>query len=406
MLKRQMYLQKLQNWHNTPLIKVLTGMRRSGKSTLLRLWQAELVMQGVPKDNIFFVNLESLYYEHLRDYRAMYDAILSKAQQIQGKLYILLDEVQEIVGWERVVNSCRVDLDCDIIVTGSNAKLLSGELATLLAGRYVELKIYPLSFGEYIDFVTATPSGENVKKNREQQFADYLRFGGLPGIHQLHGNDEYIFQYLSDIFNSILLKDIVARYNIRDTALLESIIRYIMDNIGNTFSAKTVADFLKNQGRRLGTETVYNYIQAMETACLLHKAVRYDIKGKRLLETQEKYYLADLGIRHAIIGYKSQDIADLLENTVYLELKRRGYTVYIGKQQNLEVDFVAEKQGERLYIQVCYWLTEDNIVREFKPLEQIDDNYEKFVLSMNSYTNGDNNGIRQRNIIDFLLQSD
>lgn len=250
--------------------------------------------------------------------------------------------------WEKAVNSFRVDFDCDIYITGSNARLLAGELATLLAGRYIEIRIYPLSFTEYLKFAKTNEKEANL--SLQEHFANYLKFGGLPGIHQMKWEEDLLTQYLSDIYNSVLLKDVIERNKIRDTALLESIVRYLMDNIGNTFSARTISSFLKSQGRRLSTETVYNYLKALENAFLIHKVPRFDIKGKRLLETQEKYYLSDLGLRHAVIGYRDNDIAGVLENVVYLELLRQGYSVSIGKQGVAEVDFVAQKKNKTAYI--------------------------------------------------------
>lgn len=401
MIAREKYMKQIRDFIDKPVIKVLTGMRRSGKSALLELIIEELLSRGIPKQHIIHINFESLRYENLKEYHALYTELSSQADKINGKAYILLDEIQEVSGWEQVVNSLRVDYDCDIYVTGSNARLLSGELATLLAGRYVEIRIYPLDFQEYLDFAASNPDEANL--TRQEHFANFLRFGGLPGIHQMRWEETRVMQYLTDIYNSVLLKDVIARNNIRDTALLESIVQYLMDNIGNTFSAKTISDFLKSQGRKLSTETVYNYLKALEAAFLIHKASRFDIKGKRLLETQEKYYLSDLGLRHAVIGYRDNDIAGLLENTVYLELLRRGYSVHIGKQDVAEVDFVANHADNRIYIQVCYVLTEDNTNREFAPLEAIDDNYEKMVISADTLINFNRGGIRQKNIIHFLL---
>lgn len=323
-------------------------------------------------------------------------------EKISGRLYILLDEIQEVDGWQQAINSLRVDIDCDIYVTGSNARLLSGELATLLAGRYVEIRVYPLDLKEYLAFAETNEGESNLTV--QDHFSNFVRFGGLPGIHQMAWEESRITQYLQDIYNSVLLKDVIARNNIRDTALLESIIRYLMDNMGNTFSAKTITDFLKSQGRKLSIETVYNYLRALESAFLIHKVVRFDIKGKKILETQEKYYLSDLGIRHAVMGYRDNDIAGVLENIVYLELLRRGYTVKIGKQSVAEVDFVADRRDERLYVQVCYILTPENTDREFAPLEAITDNYEKVVLSMDTLLHINRGGIRQKNIMDFLLE--
>lgn len=402
MIVRERYMQPVRDFMDKPVVKIITGMRRSGKSGLLELTRQELLARSVNDQNIIFINFESLRYEALRNYQALYAEIADRAEQAQGRLYILLDEIQEVDGWERVVNSLRVDFDCDIYVTGSNARLLSGELATLLAGRYVEIRVYPLDFKEYLDF--AAGNEVEAKLTRQEQFSHFVHFGGLPGIHQIKWEESRIMQYLNDIYNSVLLKDVVARHKIRDTELLERIVFYLMDNIGNTFSAKTISDFLKSQGRKLSTETVYNYLKALESAFLIHKAARFDIKGKRILETQEKYYLADSGLRHAVMGYRDNDIAGVLENIVFMELLRRGFSVKIGKQDAAEVDFVADRSDERLYIQVCYILTPENIDREFAPLEAIADNYEKLVLSTDTLLRVNRSGIRQQNIMEFLLE--
>ncbi|QNM02245.1 ATP-binding protein [Simiaoa sunii] len=404
MIARPRYMKIIKDFMDKPVIKVITGMRRSGKSALLELTKQELLNIGKTPDNIIYINFESLRYEYLKEYRALYQHLIELGDKTTGKLYILLDEIQEVDGWQQVINSLRVDMDCDIYVTGSNARLLSGELATLLAGRYVEIRVYPLDFKEYLKFAE-TNEGE-AGLTRQEHFANYVRFGGLPGIHQMTWEEDRIIQYLQDIYNSVLLKDVIARNNIRDTVLLENIVKYIMDNIGNTFSAKTISDFLKSQGRKLSTETVYNYLKALANAFLIAKVARFDIKGKKILETQEKYYLSDLGIRHAVMGYRDNDIAGVLENIVYLELLRREYAVNIGKQGTTEVDFVANRRDERLYVQVCYILTPENTNREFAPLEAIADNYEKMILSMDSLLHINRGGIRQKNILDFLLENE
>ena len=402
MIPREHYMEQIRDFIDRPVVKVLTGMRRSGKSALLELTKEELLSRGIPPEDIFNINFESLRYERLKEYHALYQEISDRAEKIGGRLYILLDEIQEVDGWEQVINSLRVDLDCDIYITGSNARLLSGELATLLAGRYVEIRVHPLSFKEYLDFAACHPDERSL--SRQEHFSNYLRFGGLPGIHQIKWEEERILQYLADIFHSVLLKDVIARNKIRDTALLESVVQYLMDNVGNTFSAKTISDFLKSQKRRLSTETVYTYLKALESAFLIHKVPRFDIKGKRFLETLEKYYLSDLGLRHAVLGYRNEDIAGLLENVVYQELCRRGYSVSIGKQGVAEVDFVADRRDERLYIQVCYILTEENFEREFAPLGAIADHHEKVVLSTDTLTHINRDGIQQKNVMDFLLE--
>ena len=401
MIIREIYMNQIRSYINTPVIKVITGMRRSGKSALLELTRDELKRSGISDNNIIYINFESLRYADLKTDMMLYQHIMDLSNTIKGKIYILLDEIQEVDDWEKIINSFRVDLDCDIYVTGSNAKLLSGELATLLAGRYVEIHVYPLSFSEYIKFTENDEEGKN--KSIDKKFADYIRYGGLPGIHQLKWDEKAVMQYLEDIYNSVILKDVVQRNNIRDTALLEAIIHYLMDNIGNTFSAKTVSDFLKSQGRKLSVETVYNYIEALQSAFIINKVKRFDIKGKKILETQEKYYMSDLGLRHAVMGFNDNDISGVLENVVYEELLRRGYKVYIGKQGVAEVDFVAENKEDRIYIQVCYILHEGDIEREFAPLEAISDNYEKIVISADSLMKINRNGIKQKYIIDFLL---
>ena len=403
MIPRDRYMQQIRDFMDKPVIKVLTGVRRSGKSALLLLTIEELKKRKIPDNNIIHINFESLKYERLKDFHLLYEEISHRVESASGRIYIFLDEIQEVPDWEKAVNLLRVDFNCDIYITGSNAKLLSGELATLLAGRYVEIHVYPLDFKEYLDFAKTNP--EEAELDRQQNFANFIRYGGLPGVHQMKWEQEPLMQYLTDIYNSVLLKDVIQRYKIRDTALLESIAIYLMDNIGNTFSAKTISDFLKSQGRKLSTETVYNYLKALEGAFLIHKVPRFDIKGKRLLETQEKYYLSDLGLRHAVMGYRDNDISGILENVVYLELLRRGYSVKIGKQGSAEVDFVADKGNDRLYVQVCYVLTDENTNREFAPLEAIDDNYEKVVISTDSLMNFNRGGIKQKNILDFLLEN-
>ena len=403
MIKRNLYLEEIKKYINKPIIKVITGMRRSGKSMILKLIQEELQNIGIVKENIIYMNFESLIFMDIKDFEALYKHIIEKTSDKKRKTYILLDEIQEVKGWEKAINSFLVDLDVDIYITGSNANLLSSELATYIAGRYVEIKIYPLSFQEYIDFVS-----ENNKENPlslDEYFTQYLNFGGLPGIHIFNYNKEEIYQYLVDVYNSILLRDVIARNNIRDIELLESVVLYIMDNIGNIFSAKSISDFLKNQGRKLSVETIYNYLKALENAFIISKVQRYDIKGKNILETQEKYYLSDLGFRHAKLGYQSNDISGYLENIVFLELLRRKYKVNIGKQDNKEIDFVANLRDENLYLQVTYLLASlETIEREFSPLKSIKDNYPKMVLSMDSLPESNIEGIKRKRIIDFLLE--
>lgn len=403
MIKRELYLKKIRNFIDKPVIKVITGMRRSGKSMILKLISQELLERGILSQNIIYINFESLMFSDLTEFRALYNHVIEKSQTLTGKVYILLDEIQEVEHWEKAVNSFMVDLDCDIYITGSNANLLSSELATYIAGRYVKIKVYPLSFREYIDFAKIQ-NPQNILSN-EEYFEQYLQFGGLPGIHNFSYDKSNIYQYLSDIYSSILLKDVVAKNNIRDVELLERIILYIFDNIGNTFSAKNVSDFLKSQGRKLSRETVYNYLKALESAYIISSVQRYDVKGKALLETMEKFYLTDLGFRHAKLGYRPNDIAGYLENIIYLELIRRKYTVNIGKLGTKEIDFIGTLENEKLYIQVTYLLASpETVEREFSPLKKIEDNYPKYVLSMDNLGKYNIDGIVRKRIIDFLLE--
>ena len=403
MIKREQYLKKIRQFMDKPVIKVITGMRRSGKSMILKLISKELEENGINKENIIFINFESLMFAELTNFKNLYSYIIDKSQNITGKIYILLDEIQEVDSWEKAINSLLVDLNCDIYITGSNANLLSSELATYIAGRYIEIKVFPLSFKEFIEFSKI----QNPQKiyTTEEYFEQYLKFGGLPAIHNFSQDKTSIYQYLTDIYNSVLLKDVISRNNIRDIELLERVILFIFDNIGNTFSAKKISDFLKNQGRKLSTETVYNYLKALENAYIISKVQRYDIKGKSILETQEKFYLLDLGLKHSQLGYRANDIAGHLENIIYLELLRRKYNINSGKLRTKEMDFIGQRENEKLYIQVTYLLASDDTVeREFAPLKDIKDNYPKYVLSMDNLTKFNINGIERKKIIDFLLE--
>lgn len=402
MIKRENYINEIKKFMNKPIVKVITGMRRSGKSMILKLISQELIENGVDKKNIIEINFESLMFSELTEFKKLYTYIMEKAQELQGKIYIFLDEIQEVKYWEKAINSLMVDLDCDIYITGSNANLLSSELATYIAGRYVEIKVYPLSFKEYIEFAKVENPSQTL--SNEEYFEQYLKFGGLPAIHNFDYDKDTIYQYLEDIYNSVLLKDVIARNGIRDIELLERIVLYVLDNIGNTFSAKNISDFLKSQGRKLSRETVYNYLKAMENAYIISRVQRYDIKGKAILETQEKFYLTDLGLRHTKLGYRANDIAGYLENIIYLELLRRKYIVNIGKLGTKEIDFIGSLRDEKLYIQVTYLLaSSETIEREFSPLRSIKDNYPKYVLSMDNLEKYNIDGIVREKIIEFLL---
>ena len=402
MLKRDEYIKQIVPFIDKDVIKVLTGIRRSGKSVMLKLLMEELKNRGINENQFIYINFENLKYRNLKNYEKLYDFILNKVDDKYKSYYIFLDEIQEVEEWERCVNSLRVDeeLRFDIYITGSNAKLLSGELSTYLAGRYIEFVVYPFSFKEFFEIIQEKNQEIKVK----EAFQKYVKFGGMPFLHNLDYNFEASMQYLQDLYASIILKDITQRNNIRDTDLLERIINYIVMNIGNTFSATSISKFFKSENRKVATETILNYIKACEEAFLVYRVARNDLLGKKILNVNEKYYIADHGIREAIMENNQKNINQVLENIVYFEMLRRGYNVKIGKVDNLEVDFVCKKNDETIYIQVSYLLaSEDTKEREFSVLENIKDNYPKYVLSMDEFDMS-RNGIKHVNLIEFLVK--
>lgn len=402
MLKRDEYIKKIVPFIDKDVIKVLTGIRRSGKSVMLKLLMEELKNIGINEKQFIYINFENLKYRNLKNYERLYDFILNKVDNKYKSYYIFLDEIQEVEEWEKCVNSLRVDEDFnfDIYITGSNAKLLSGELSTYLAGRYIEFVVYPFSFKEFFEIMKE----KNKEIDLKEAFQDYVKFGGMPFLHNLDYNFEASMQYLQDLYASIILKDITQRNNIRDTDLLERIINYVVMNIGNTFSATSISKFFKSENRKVATETILNYIKACEEAFLIYRVARNDLLGKKILNVNEKYYIADHGIREAIMENNQKNINQVLENIVYFEMLRRGYNVKIGKVDNLEVDFVCKKNDETIYIQVSYLLaSEDTKEREFSVLENIKDNYPKYVLSMDEFDMS-RNGIKHVNLIEFLIK--
>ena len=402
MLKRDEYIKQIVPFIDKDVIKVLTGIRRSGKSVMLKLLMEELKNRGINENQFIYINFENLKYRNLKNYERLYDFILNKVDDKYKSYYVFLDEIQEVEEWERCVNSLRVDEDFnfDIYITGSNAKLLSGELSTYLAGRYIEFVVYPFSFKEFFEIIQEKNQEIKVK----EAFQKYVKFGGMPFLHNLDYNFEASMQYLQDLYASIILKDITQRNNIRDTDLLERIINYIIINIGNTFSATSISKFFKSENRKVATETILNYIKACEEAFLVYRVARNDLLGKKILNVNEKYYIADHGIREAIMENNQKDINQVMENIVYFEMLRRGYNVKIGKVDNLEVDFVCKKNDETIYIQVSYLLaSEDTKEREFSVLENIKDNYPKYVLSMDEFDMS-RNGIKHINLIEFLIK--
>ena len=400
MIKREMYMSRIRPFIGSELIKVVTGIRRSGKSVMLELVKQELIESGVSTDNFISFNFEDMNYAALCNAKALHDEITARAKSIQGKVYLFFDEIQEVTDWEKCVNSLRVSIDCDIYITGSNAKLLSGELATYLAGRYVEFVIYPFSFAEFVDMYKSVISQDSI----QQCFQKYLIYGGMPYLGKLQYAEEPARQYLCDVFNSVQLKDIIKRNNVRDVDLLERIMAYIMANVGATFSASSLSKFLKNEHRNVAPETILNYIKYCSDAYLFYQVKRQDLKGKQIISTNEKYYIADHGIREAVYGGNMRDINLILENIVYMEALRRGYTVTVGKAGDKEIDFVCEKQGDKIYIQVSYLLaSEETIEREFGVYESIRDNFPKYVVSLDEFDMS-RDGIKHKNIRDFLLE--
>lgn len=400
MILRTDYLEQLKRFINKPLIKIITGIRRSGKSTVLRLLQEELLKSGANETQVISMNFESFAWADYTTAPKLYDYVKSKIRQGQ-KYYLLLDEIQEVEDWEKAVNSFMVDFDVDIFLTGSNSHLLSSELATFLAGRYVEIPVFTLSYREYLNFREHYHSGE---KPQADPFAGYLRKGGFPVIHTVHYDEDTAYKIVRDIYSSVILRDTVQRHKIRDVELLERVIRYAFDTIGSTFSGKNVADYFKSQQRKTDIHTIYNYLYALEGAYILHRVPRYDIKGREILKTQEKFYAGDVSLVYATMGQRDRMISGILENIVFLELKRRGYQVYVGKLDNREIDFIAEKQEVKVYIQVAYKLeSQQTVEREFSPLLAVNDHYPKYVVSMDDFWKDSIEGVRHRHIADFLL---
>ena len=401
MTKRELYIEKIKPFIDKDIIKVLTGIRRSGKSVMLKLIMEELKQNGIDEKQFININFENLINRELTTADKLHKYILKRASEIKNKCYIFLDEIQEVKDWEKCINSLRVneEYSFDIYITGSNAKLLSGELSTYLAGRYVEFVIYPFSFKEFLDTLKSIQQSISIR----EAFQKYIKFGGMPFLYNLAFKEEASLQYLNDIYSSIILKDITQRNKIRDTDLLERVINYLIMNVGNNFSATSISKFFKSENRKVSVETILNYIKAAEEAFLIYKVSRDDLIGKKILNINEKYYIADHGIREAILESNQRDINQIFENIIYLELLREGYNVRVGKIDNLEIDFVCTKGNEKLYIQVAYLLASpETIEREFSSLEKINDNYPKYVISMDEFDMS-RNGIRHINIIDFLL---
>lgn len=398
MLTRDLYIDSILPFVDKPQVKVLTGIRRSGKSVILDLLIDELKKRGIIDKQILRMNFESFQFSEFTNFVDFYKYVKSKI--LLGKRnYLFFDEIQEVKNWEKAVNSFLVDFDVDIYITGSNSKLLSSELATFLAGRYVEIPIYTLSFKEFLQFKSKYLQNINI----ENDFIYYLKMGGFPGVHVANYSQEAAYKVIYDIYSSVILRDTVQRFGIRDIELLERLIKYLFDNVGCTFSGKNIADYFKSQHRKVDINTIYNYLSALESAFIVYRVSRFDIQGKEILKTQEKFYVSDISIIHAVMGFKNRMISQLLENLVFLELKRRGYKVYIGKLGNLEIDFVAEKTSEKIYVQVAYKLENpETAKREFANLLKIKDQYPKYVVSMDEFWTENVEGVKHLHISDFL----
>lgn len=392
-------MQRIRPFINTDLIKVFTGIRRAGKSVMLELVKNELKESGIGEENFLCINFEQFSNSQFLNVESLYKKITDFQKNTKGKIYLFFDEIQEVDGWEKCINSCRIDFDCDIYITGSNAKLLSGELATYLAGRYVEFVIYPFSFAEFFEMNLI----KNPNSDKATCFMQFLKTGGMPFLSNFPDDDSAKSQYLIDIYNSVVLKDVVKRNNIRDVDTLERIVAYAFSNIGHIFSATSLSKYFKSENRKISHDTILNYLKFCSDAFLFYKINRYDLEGKKIVTVNEKYYCADHGLREALFGKNIQNIDQVLENIVCLELLRRNYKVYVGKKGDLEIDFIAEKQGKKIYIQVAYLLANDETIkREFSVFNSVKDSYPKYVVSMDDL-DFSQNGIIHKNIKEFLL---
>ena len=402
MIERPLYVDKIMAYVDTPFVKILTGMRRCGKSTILKMIMERLKTErNIPEDRIISCRFDSMEYEDMTA-KQIY-TLLKDQLSSTGRTYLFLDEVQEIKGWEKVVNSLASDFDVDLYITGSNSRMMSSEIATYLTGRYISFRIFTLSFGEYLMFKSKFANVGEPKA----ELANYVRLGGFPATHlQAYSQDE-IYTIVRDIYNSTIFSDIVKRNQVRKIDQLERVVKYTFNNVGNTFSAKSIADYLKAERRSLDNETVYSYLEKLEKAYLLHRCSRYDLQGKKILKTQEKFYLADVALRYSVLGYNADSVASSLENIVYLELCRRGYTVNVGKTGDSEIDFVAVRQNEKIYVQVTQEInSEKTEKREYSRLLEIPDNYPKFVLTTDEFAGGNYEGIKTMHIADFLLSAE
>ena len=398
MIYRKKYMEKILPFVDTPFVKIFTGIRRCGKSTIMQMLREALTGRGIKEEQILFYRLDSLEYENMT-HLSLFEEI-KKHLCKNGKTYIFLDEIQEIDSWEKTVNSLMSGYDTDIYVTGSNSRMMSSEISTYLTGRYVSFRIFPLTFSEYLDFRETYTEKGTVK----DEFARFMRFGGFPAVHLRDYSEDEAYTIVRDIYNSTIFTDIVKRNYIRKVDQLERVVKYAFDNAGRPFSALTLSKYMKKQMRAMDPETVYASLDKLERAYILHRCSRYDIKGKEFLKTQEKFYLADTSLRYAVLGYDPDSVSAMLENIIYIELLSRGYSVYVGKMDTFEIDFVAIKQNQKIYIQVCRGINSTKTeVREYENLRKIKDNYPKYVVRLDDFAAGNTDGITTMHIADFLL---
>lgn len=398
MILRPRYLDILRNYRDVPLVKILAGIRRCGKSTILEMLREELLSGGIPSDHVITMRYTSENFDDGMTSKEMYQGIKEKITD-DGRYYLLLDEVQEVDGWEKAINSLLEDANTDIYVTGSNSKLMSSEISTYLTGRYISIPVYTLSFAEYLAFKKSSKFSEKELLN------EYIRMGGFPIVALGNFDERSSYQIVEGIYNSVITSDITKRHQVKNFDLFNRVVKYVVENVGKTFSANAIVKFLKNEGRALSVETVYNYLEWLEKAFVIYRCPRYDLQGKSVLKTQEKFYLADASLKYSIMGFNTKSIAAMLENIVYFELRRKGYEVYVGKNEKKEVDFVAVQRDERIYVQVCRRLPEESD-REVANLLEIKDHYPKYVVTLDELASGNVNGVKIMHLEEFLLSDE
>lgn len=395
MIIRPNYLEKIKPFIDVKLVKILAGIRRCGKSTILEMLKQELLSHGIDENHIIIRKYSNEDYDKSFTSKKMYEELKSLIID-NNKYYFLLDELQEINGWEKVINTLLENYNTDIYVTGSNSRLMSSEISTYLTGRYIIIPVYTLSFKEYLAFKN------NTNKSNKELLQDYIRYGGFPLVASSNFDEKSTYSIVEDIYNSVVIKDIVNRHSITNIDLFNRVVRFIVENVGKTFSANSIVNFLKSERRTISVEAIYNYLEWLEKAFVIYRCKRYDLQGKSILKTQEKFYLADQSIKYSLYGFNPTSIASTIENIVFFELKRRGFDVYIGKNADKEIDFVATSRNDKIYIQVCKELPKESD-REIENLMEIKDNYPKLVVTLDDYACGNINGIKIVHLIDFLL---